>query len=319
MRRVLAGLLLAGLISTSVADDAITNHAAWLDQVAAAAHHLNYEGIVVYQHDDKMQITRIAHRHDAAGETARMDTLSGPDRSWLSENGHVFCFVPQKHEVSPERHLRDPFFPGVLPDQAGNLANLYTIQSIGHARIADHDASGIALLPRDPYRYGYLLWADTTSHLLLRLTRLNAQQHPEEQFAFTRLHVGTAPSREKLHADFSSRHLVPAARNETPIHSTWQVQNLPAGYHLVSASQLVMPNSHQPAIHLVYSDGLSTASLFVEPVSNPDQQRQNGLFGQNMMNLYTRPLGNLQITALGEVPPATLMMMADSITNTEKK
>ncbi len=319
MRRVLAGLILAGLISASPADETTNIDPTWLNQVAAAARQLDYEGVVVYQHDDKMQITRIAHRHDSAGDIARMDTLSGPDRSWLSENGHILCYVPQKHEVSPEHHLRHPFFPGVLPVQTASLTNVYTVQSIGHARIADHEATGVALLPKDAYRYGYLLWADTSSHLLLRLTRLNARQHPEEQFSFTQIHIGSAPSREKLHENFITRHPVAAVRTETPIHSPWLVQNLPAGYQLVSASQMVMPGKQQPVIHLVYSDGLSTASLFVEPVSNPDQPRQNGLFGQNMMNLYTRPLGNYQITALGEVPPATLMMMADSITSTEKK
>jgi sigma-E factor negative regulatory protein RseB len=88
---------------------------------------------------------------------------------------------------------------------------------------------------------------------------------------------------------------------------------MPPGFHLITAAQFILPKHTRPVTHLVYSDGLSTVSLFVEARAANDPIRQQGLARHGIMSLYTRPSNADQITALGDVPPATLMMMADSL------
>ena len=73
-----------------------------------------------------------------------------------------------------------------------------------------------------------------------------------------------------------------------------------------------MPGKKNPVTHSVYSDGLATVSLFIEPLEDATRQRQ-GISGQGPINVYSRTLPDAQITVLGEVPPAAVKQIAHSI------
>jgi len=313
---LLSSLLILMPVTTSHADEPAIDYPDWLSKVALAAHQLDYQGVMVFQHNERMQISHIAHRQAHGNEITRVDALSGPARAWLNIDGKVLALNPDKHQVSHAPRLHHMFFPEILPDHADNLLQVYTLHPIGHKMIANRDAVGVAFMPRDAYRYGYLLWVDSATNLLLRLTKLDSRQQPAAQFTFTQIDIGTAPGNESLHAGFD-HHPIAEAVHETTLQTPWHAIHVPPGYHEISASTLDLPDNQRHVTHLVYSDGLSTVSLFIEELHQPDALQKSGLFGQNMMNLYTRPLDNAQITALGEVPPATLMMMADSISRSE--
>lgn len=312
-------LLFSGLPALADTVPIPTEGSAWLEQVARATQQTDYQGVFVYQHQEHMEISHIAHRMDRNGEMARLDTLSGPPKSFLRENNAVYCYIPDGRKVNIERHRHHPFFPEILPQSTGALLQWYQIRPLGHTTIAGRDATGMALMPRDAYRYGYLLWADSSSNVLLRMVKLDAQGQPIAQFSFTQVEIGTAPDRGQFQANFIDRKTISLPDRETPIRTGWKVDNLPPGFRLITENQLTLPNKSEPAVHMVYSDGLATVSLFVEADPHPGAQPKRGLFSENALTLYIRTTGDNQITALGEVPPATLMMMADSLENTGKK
>jgi sigma-E factor negative regulatory protein RseB len=68
--------------------------------------------------------------------------------------------------------------------------------------------------------------------------------------------------------------------------------------------------------HMVYSDGLATVSLFIEPAVAASEQAE-GLSQIGAANAYTAIVGGYMVTAIGEVPPHTVEMLARSASMTQ--
>jgi len=63
---------------------------------------------------------------------------------------------------------------------------------------------------------------------------------------------------------------------------------------------------------LMYSDGLSRISIFIEPLSNI-QKPMRGVSGHGAINIYTRPVSKYQVTVLGDVPATAISQVGNSI------
>jgi sigma-E factor negative regulatory protein RseB len=63
--------------------------------------------------------------------------------------------------------------------------------------------------------------------------------------------------------------------------------------------------------HLVYSDGLATVSLFVEPAVAAAEQAE-GLCQVGAANAYITTVDGYMVTAIGEAPAETVEMLARS-------
>ena len=285
----------------------------WLNQVAIATQQQNYEGTFVYQYDSDMEISHIAHRYDHTGELAKLDILSESPRSFLRVNDAIYCYIPDGNQVKIEHYQYHQFFPEILPIPATPLTALYNLKALGHAQIADHDSFGVLLTPRDDYRYGYVLWADSNSNVLLKLVKLDNYQRIAEQFVFTQIDIGDAPKRDQFQPSFAGKKSIQIPSRESPISTHWRVNSLPVGFHKITETELKLPGKPQSVVHLVYTDGLTTVSLFIEPLTQLGEHPPQGLSRQGIMYLYARTIGNYQVTALGEVPPTTLVMMADNL------
>jgi sigma-E factor negative regulatory protein RseB len=75
----------------------------------------------------------------------------------------------------------------------------------------------------------------------------------------------------------------------------------------------VIAGSSVPVQHLVYSDGLASVSVFIEPRS-PQTQVMSGLAKVGAAFAYSRNLDGHQVTAVGEVPAATVEAIAAGVT-----
>jgi len=76
--------------------------------------------------------------------------------------------------------------------------------------------------------------------------------------------------------------------------------------------QRSMRNRHRPVTQLVFSDGLSAISVFIE-VNDEDEDDVEGLTGRGIVSLYHKVIGDHLITVVGEVPPRTLMQVFHSV------
>ena len=64
--------------------------------------------------------------------------------------------------------------------------------------------------------------------------------------------------------------------------------------------------------HLVYSDGMASVSVFVEPVG-PESDDLDGDSTIGGANAYSTRISGHNVTAVGEVPADTVQMIARSV------
>jgi sigma-E factor negative regulatory protein RseB len=66
----------------------------------------------------------------------------------------------------------------------------------------------------------------------------------------------------------------------------------------------------------VFSDGLASVSVFIEPRS-PQTEAMRGLAKVGAAFAFSRDLDGHQVTAVGEVPAATVEAIAEAVTKEE--
>ena len=74
----------------------------------------------------------------------------------------------------------------------------------------------------------------------------------------------------------------------------------------------VIAGSPNPVRHLVYSDGLASVSVFIEP-RGAQALPMHGLSKVGAAFAYSRDLDGHQVTAVGEVPAATVEAIAAGV------
>ena len=92
----------------------------------------------------------------------------------------------------------------------------------------------------------------------------------------------------------------------------WSVPTLPPGFAKTMAVRRSMPGKEHPFDQLVYSDGLATVSVFIEPLSASVKPVQ-GSSSQGIINVYARVVDDYQVTILGEVPAATVSQIGNAV------
>jgi sigma-E factor negative regulatory protein RseB len=318
MKRVLLLLAVNCFMASLVQAETHADAAGWLQKMALAAQKLNYTGTFIYQSSGSSETSRITHVVDATGEREKLEVLDGSPREIVRTNDEVKCFLPEDKVVIVEKRRRYKAFPALLPYSLGSLGEHYHIRKGEVARIAGLDSQLIILEPRDNLRYGHMLWADTSSGLLLKARMVDEKNEPIEQFAFTQLQIGGVIDRESLKTKFSTRsnewRVQNARAAETGLATgDWVFKTLPAGFR---KSAGMKRHAAQPGIettHYVFSDGLASISVFIESLGAQQEKTEPSTYSAGAINVYKRVTGGHQLTVLGEVPAATLKRLGDGM------
>jgi len=316
-----AAIIALSIPQISLAAQELSQDAAlkWLQRMGQSLHDLNYDGIFVYQHGDQLSAMRLIHGHDELGEQERLVSLTGTSREVIRNNDQVTCILPDTRSVLVERKGQSkPGFPYLLPKQIKQISDVYSFE-LGHSgRIAGRVAQQVRILPKDAYRYSYHLWLDQDTGMLLKAELLNGRDIVE-QFMFTHLNfMKSIPDKlfnpDVDHQDFLSYHHEQRQENEPVAVSKqdWGVDKLPAGFTLIHHQYRFQADDNAPVQHLVYSDGLSTVSIFIEKLG-PGQATMQGASPMGAVHTYSRMIGDTQVTAVGEVPANTVKMIAESV------
>ncbi|MEK6664338.1 MAG: MucB/RseB C-terminal domain-containing protein [Pseudomonadota bacterium] len=309
-----AWMLLVAVMAAHAADTTPDDAMAWLQRITNAAQQLNYSGNFIYQHGQQVETSRITHLKDASGEHEKLVTLDGRPRQIYRNNDEVYCFMPDDKTVMVDRHRVKKSFPALLPPQIAGLSEFYEIKLGGQERVAGRECQVIFLTPKDQYRYGHQLWADTQTGLLLKASTWSDKKQIVDQFAFTQITIGGPINRNELKPALKGKRLVRStgegATQPLPIDSGWDVSAAPPGFKKVNEMKRVLPGASMPVNHIVFSDGLAAASVFIEPVS---EKTLLGLSHQGALHVYSRKVGEHQVKVLGEVPAATVMHIGDAV------
>ncbi len=87
---------------------------------------------------------------------------------------------------------------------------------------------------------------------------------------------------------------------------------LPPGFRMTTRSSQAMPGSKEPVAHLVFTDGVASVSVFVEP-RKPDSKPTEGPARVGSSSAFSTVVDDHQVTAIGEVPPNTVQFIATQV------
>lgn len=284
----------------------------WLNRAAAAARQQNYSGVYVYHHGEHVEVLRVLHRSDARGEQEKIEVLDGTPRQFLRINNDVYCHLPDGKHVRLERNTVRRFFPALLPAQPARLSEYYDVKLGGSERVAGRVCQVVILEPRDAYRHAYHLWLDKETALPLKTRSVNGNGAAMSMFVFSEIQIGKAPDARLFRNDMAGKRIQQASL-DTSVTVSWEVAP-PPGYERVQEAVRPLPGKKSPVTHMVFSDGLSVLSMFVEPLdAQANAKAMQGLSAEGAIGVYARQVDGHTVTVLGEVPSQALIETGNSV------
>jgi sigma-E factor negative regulatory protein RseB len=295
------------------------NVSEWLLRMHEASRVRSYIGtFVVSSNAGAMASARIWHACDAEQQFERVETLTGAPRSTFRRNDEVLIFLPESRVVRVEKREAAGLFPDLLQSKETSIPEFYAARRVGQDRVAGFDADVVQLAPKDNLRFGYRIWSEKKSGLVVKLQTLDTDGSVLEQSAFSELQLDAPVKTEKLAQMMATPEGWRVEKAEVAKTSAtvegWALKASVPGFKAMSCYKRPARAGAPPegTMQWIFSDGLASVSLFVEAY---DRQRhsQEGLFAAGATQTLTRRIQDWWLTAVGEVPPLTLRAFAQSL------
>jgi len=291
----------------------------WLVRMHEASRLRSYVGtFVVLSNNGAMASARIWHACDGDLQMERVESLTGPARSIFRRNEEVVTFLPDSRVVRSERRESLGLFPNLLKSNESSIPEFYTAVRLGADRVAGFETDVVQVAPRDTLRFGYRIWSEKKTGLVVKLQTIDLQGHVLEQVAFSELALDAPVRMDKLSQMMTATDGWRVERAEALKTSAeaegWQLKSAVPGFKPISCYRRPSAGAGaaEGTLQWIFSDGLAAVSLFVESF---DRQRhvQEGIFSSGATQTLTRRIQEFWLTAVGEVPPQTLRAFAQSL------
>ena len=316
MRKVLAFCLMfyAPLVAWAESDAVDL-----MERMIQAGKELSYQGVFAYQTGRTLQSVQIYHRNDAEGEIERLMSLNGEAREVLRSNDMVTCINPAGKQINISRRPLGRGFPSDLPRRLGSATPYYEVTLGDEERVAGRMTQELSIEPIDEYRYGYRLWVDKETNLLLKSELLASDGDVLETFAFSSIETDTYISDDDLKPQIRGEEMTwhqsepgkPSAISDNLI-SRWEADWLPDGFSLVASQHRLKAKNGGLVEQRVYSDGLTSVSVFIEPMKAEHSHLQ-GNSHMGAVNAFGITIHSHFVTVVGEVPPVTVEKISAGI------
>ncbi|MGY3884848.1 MucB/RseB C-terminal domain-containing protein [Aeromonas aquatica] len=311
-RVLLASLLI--IWATAAGDDLSAE--ALLQQMQSAVSHQNFELSMVKARQGRLEPIRFSHGVIDGKEIAHLSYLDGKTVEYLQRQNE-YTFFENTHEPYTLKGAR---FPGVWSSLVKmplpRVLESYDPVLAGRSRVAGLVAQVVRLVPKEADKYGFVLWVDEQSHLLLRVDMVDREGNLVEQVLGVDLDRQSTPApwlvtlaNSKLPEALALEDAYPTPQQTLSWHLTW----LPVGFKVLSQDRHQLVSTSQPVDYMMLSDGLVDLSVYVSRV-DPKQAVRQQLIRQGATSLvsYVNEVG-VEITVVGEVPAETAKRIAESV------
>jgi sigma-E factor negative regulatory protein RseB len=283
----------------------------WLHKIHDATQKMSYTGTFVYQQGGQTETSRITRYVKGSASIEKLEVMDGVPREIVRTGDTVRYYLPESRVVKVERRTGERQFPALLPERVTALAQHYDISLGETRRVAGYDCRAVVLSPKDDLRYGYKLYADIASGMLLKAVTINSAGEPVEQFTFTQLSLGNVSlDMVKPRHTAGSWRIEDAAAAPASLPG-WSVSTELPGFRKVIELKRRLGEA-RPAGQMVYSDGLAAVSVFIEPLESSAKVR-TGLASMGAIHIYTREVANHMVTVVGEAPALSIQRIADGV------
>lgn len=270
--------------------------------------HLNYRGTFTYQNQNSigLQSFSVEHWVENGQEHDRLLLLNGPERAIARDGQPIDC-----------KAMGDKLLQGSFANMGGALSKLgdfYQFEMRSPERVAGRNAQVLQVIPKDLYRYAYILSIDEETGLVLKSWLIDETARPMERYQFVSIELN--PDLAQLSKAKASAHQRKAVADVTGCNptsvqkpSSWLVKWIPPGFAFAGERKLANGQDM-----LMYTDGLTTFSIFLEPTTSfvPEGTGRRGATLAYMSRLiYNNTI--YRVSVVGEIPVIAAREIAQNI------
>ena len=297
--------------TTAIAED---DPQVWLDRMANATQTLDYEGTVIRMGEGRAEALKVVHSISDGVIRERVVAQEGNGLEIIRNGNEVHCILPESRSVLVEEWNDQSTLFSTLPSGRIRTSSHYDLIIMREDRVAGRAALMLAIRPHDQYRYEHRVWLDSETGFPLQTQLIGDDGDWLEQVKFADISLGGSVQSSALAPSYSTedfKWLTSPRRESTPVDvSGLHNENLPPGFRVTSAQEEVLPGSDEPVTHIMYTDGLATVSVFISEHSGDADPERSSL---GASNTYSVVSDGHRITAVGDVPEATVERIANSI------
>ncbi|MDG1812628.1 MAG: MucB/RseB C-terminal domain-containing protein [Porticoccaceae bacterium] len=282
-------------------------------RMAKASKELSYSGLFTYEFRGNLTSVKVAHIVRDGQTYERIVHMDGPEREIVRRGDDMDCMR------ASDMLLRGSVLK-ITDNNYSHLQDFYNFYIRGDTRIAGRSVSVVNVIPKDKYRYGYIIAIDKETGLMLQSVLINSKGKPMERFQFVDISIGAdldnvestseLPDSDDINIDQSD--CLRVDQQAKVSSSQWVPKWLPPGFVLSS----YQPIGEDGQESLMYTDGLAVFSVFI------DSAEKSGALPAVDANLgatvavLTKGFFNKQryaISVVGEIPRSTAREIASGI------
>jgi len=310
--------LVPGALAQTQAGSTSGDVRGWLMRIHEAAGKRNFQGTFVVSGGGTVSSARIAHFCEGSNQFERIESLDGQARQVYRHNDIVHTLWPATKVAVVEQSRLLTSFPALLQGGDDRIGEFYAVEpQPGSERVAGREAMVLVVKPRDANRFGYRLWSDKSSGLLLRSDVVDARSEVIETSAFSEVTIGIRAQPETVLQPMrrlEGYRVVKPQLKPTQLESEgWTLRQPAPGFRMVNCVRRPMESPGTPetestetVLQTIFSDGLTYVSLFIEPYNA--QRHRPILAASGATHTLMRQHGEFWITVVGDVPVETLKM-----------
>lgn len=279
-------------------------------RMAKASRELNYSGVFTYEHRGNLTSVKLVHEVRDGKIYERLLHMDGSQRDVVSRSDSLDCVR------AGDMLLRGNAYK-INDGSYSRLEDFYEFHIKGDDRIANREVSLVHVIPKDRYRYGYVVAIDKESGLLLQSVLMNHAGQPLERFQFVDISIGGSSSyldmqiEEGEFAEINQTDCIKINRKIESSQSMWDVNWLPPGFVLASHQ----PPGAEGQESMMYTDGLAVFSVFIDSVQGTVLPPVDAKLGATVAVLTKVEISGNQyaICVVGEIPRGTASQVAGAI------
>lgn len=290
-----------------------------IEQMANSAKTLDYKGYFTYERGMQSASYKIVHQLKGDQEKQRLVFLDGEPLEIIND-GHSLKCIHAGEGGAKASHTESLNTLFKLNRPLSDIWNYYRAELAGKARVAGRAVVQINLLPKDQHRYPYMFYVDQETGLMLKMLVLGHKGRLLERFRYVAIDYTKVEDAD----------LVPQIKDYTVVdHSDpkadkqlqkavphWQLKWMPDGFRQENPQMAVSKSGGKQHDALMYSDGLSAFSVFIEEVEVPASQGTSDRIGSTSVVSRYVQLNNkkvYQITVIGEIPVSTAQQLVAAV------
>ena len=305
-----AALVAAVLLHGPVFSEPMESAHDLMARMAKASRELSYSGVFTYEYRGNLTSVKLIHQVREGKIYQRLLHMDGTQRDVVSRTDSVDCVR------TGDMLLRGNAYK-INNENYARLQDFYEFHIKGDGRIANRQVAMVHVLPKDKYRYGYVVAIDKESGLLLQSVLMSHAGKPLERFQFVDVSIGETSADIDLQLEggefgtVDQTNCLQVDRKIDAPKSMWSIDWLPPGFVLASHQS---PDAEGQEA-MMYTDGLAVFSVFIDSVQGSMLPPIDAKLGATVAVLTKADINGHQyaICVVGEIPRGTASQVASAI------